>query len=84
MVDQPSPECRLMMALLKAAEEAEGLEFCDRCGMPLYEEALRCDCCCGEFGEPSEDETKEWMKAHPGYFERVRAVEEDFINHLEG
>ncbi len=79
MKSEPTdPRAQHLLTVLKMIQLAEGLDLCDRCGDALYEEALRCDGCCGKFGAPSVDALREWFTAHPGFFRDIkRAWEEE-------
>ncbi len=77
--DTTDPRARDLLTTLKLVQLAEGLDLCDRCGDALYEEALRCDACCGKFGAPPPEVLREWFKAHPGFFRDIkRAREEEY------
>ncbi len=69
--DTTDPRAQDLLTTLKLVQLAEGLDLCDRCGDALYEEALRCDACCGKFGAPSVDALREWFTAHPGFLKQI-------------
>ena len=71
------PRADQIMTALKIVQLAQGMELCDRCGNALYDEALRCDICCGQFGEPPEAAVRAWLDARPGYFRQFGSEGDD-------
>jgi cephalosporin hydroxylase len=77
-------EAKVILIFLRMRQREQGMAFCDKCGDALYEEALRCDFCCGKFGEPPQEAVQVWLKLHPGYFEKFGSGrEEEYANEEE-
>lgn len=72
MTDSRDPQVQVLLGLLRLMQAAKGYEFCDRCCEPLYDEVMRCDFCCGQFGIPTQEQIKKWLDDHPGYLERIQ------------